>query len=132
DLNGKLLGYSIGGKVQLDNTTGNLMATAAFKTDTTTAPTNNGTVTYKGNTALTISTVAAAGTLSAVTGVAHASTVGPLSGITTVAGGTNGAVVVQSNGLLTVDQAILTTPSGVATNGGSVTLEAQTGGIMLT
>src|SRR5258708_10428449 len=98
------------------------MAFAALKTGTTGAV---GTITYFDANNLTISSVPASGTLAAaVSGGTSSTTVGPVIGITTVAGSTNGAVLIRSGksaaGTLTVNQAVSTVSTTLNATGGSV------------
>src|SRR6185369_8507916 len=128
DTTGSLKAYSTGGKIDLSSSTSNAMKNASLLTDTTTASSNNGTIKYYDTTDLTLTTVAAGlGTLTAPS-TSSANLAATTQGVKTVAGASNGAVTIRAGttgtSTLTVNEAIVTTPSGVATAGGSVLLEA--------
>ena len=120
----------MGGKIDLSSSTTNAMKNASFQTDTTTVSGNTGTVTYFDTNDLVLTTAPGQGLLSSVVPVAASSVVpsAATTSVVTVAGGTKGAVRMRAGttgaSTLDVNQAIKTTASGTATDGGSVLLQA--------
>ena len=126
DNSGKLMAYSTAGKIDLTAGT-HAVKTASLTTDTTTASTTDGSIKYYDSTDLTIGTAGGQGALVAPSTTTAASAASKI-GVTTVAGGANGAVTIRAGTggthSLDVTQAIATTPGGAATAGGAVILEA--------
>jgi hypothetical protein len=142
DTDGSLKAWSTGGKITLTQGAtvagtaagemgnagvGHQIKTAAFKTDT--AAGTDGSVKYLDRTDLTVGTVAAGSATPVSAANAKPSDIAAVTGITTVAGTTNGDVLVRAGtggaGAMNVNEAILTTPNGNgATAGSSVILEA--------
>ena len=117
---------STGGKIVLDRndaitTDGHSVAKVSLETSGTGGDRS---IVFHEASALEVTTATATGALSTPGGVAATSVGSRAQGAKTVAGTSNGAVVIKSGGALTVSQAIVTTPSGAGAVGGAVTLNS--------